>query len=120
MRHIFGAVVPLAALALSTAAFAQEKDGRQASAVPQVASKPGFALRSMPIGTSFSPIPSQGRGRAMIVGGWAPNSRTMVGVGLFSVPKSATTDMQEVRVNPMKDPTGKTSRVAAVGLSFAF
>ena len=60
------------------------------------------------------------KGRTILFGGWQPNERTMIGVGLFSVPKSATANPYEARIDPMKDPTGKTSRVAAVGMSFNF
>lgn len=61
-----------------------------------------------------------GRARTTLFGGWQPNPNTMVGIGLFSVPRSATANQQELRINPMKDPTGKSSRVAAVGLNLAF
>ena len=53
-------------------------------------------------------------------GGWQPNKSTTVGIGLFSVPRSATANQQELRINPMKDPTGKSSKVAAVGINLAF
>jgi hypothetical protein len=55
-----------------------------------------------------------------LFGGWQPNRNTTVGIGLFSVPRSATANQQELRINPMKDATGKSSRVAAVGLNLAF
>jgi hypothetical protein len=61
-----------------------------------------------------------GQARTTLFGGWQPNRSTTVGIGLFSVPRSATANQQELRINPMKDPTGKSSRVAAVGLNFAF
>jgi len=71
------------------------------------------------IPTSPYAVPS-GRPRTTLFGGWQPNASTTVGIGLFSVPRSATANQQELRINPLKDPTGKSSRVAAVGLNFAF
>jgi hypothetical protein len=56
----------------------------------------------------------------LVLGGFSPAERMQVGVGLFVVPKTATANFQEVRVNPAKDPTGKTSRIAAVGMSLRF
>lgn len=93
-----------------TVAAAEPVQGPQLPAVTPRRSIARAALALSP------PTPSQ----SMIVGGWSPVGGAIVGVGLFAIPKSATADPQEARRNPMKDPTGKTRRIAAVGVSLSF
>jgi hypothetical protein len=119
MRRIFGASAALLSCALSSATYAQIQPAQQR---PQADARQNLRLIATPstLRLSNAPIAVQRHGSNMIVGGWAPSSNLVVGVGLFAVPKSATANAQEARVNPMKDPTGKTTKVAAVGVSFAF
>jgi hypothetical protein len=137
MWRMIGAVALLVPLALATPSEAQQV---RANAGPQGArmASPGLALRGLGERASSDAEPARrgkpalfalptpayaepsGRPRVTLFGGWQPNPGTTVGIGLFSVPRSATANQQEVRINPMKDPTGKSSRVAAVGLNFAF
>ena len=118
MRRILGAAAALLSCALSSMAIAQNMPAQSSRSASE--ESPRLVASASTVRLSSAPIAIQRHGTSMIVGGWAPTSRMVVGVGLFSVPKSATANAQEARVNPMKDPTGKTSRVAAVGLSFAF
>lgn len=137
MRRMIGGAALLVPLALATPSEAQQV---RPNAGPRGAA---MAIRGLTLGalanrdspdaqpnkrgkaTLFA-IPTSpyaepsGQARTTLFGGWQPNASTTVGIGLFSVPRSATVNQQELRINPMKDPTGKSSRVAAVGLSFAF
>ncbi|WP_332812722.1 hypothetical protein [Sphingomonas sp.] len=136
MRRMIGGAALLVPLVLATPAEAQQvrPNARPGAAI----SSPGLALGALGDRASSDPQPSKrgkpalfvlptspyaepsGRARTTLFGGWQPNPNTTVGIGLFSVPRSATANQQELRINPMKDPTGKSSRVAAVGLNLAF
>lgn len=130
MWRMIGGAALLVPVVLATPAEAQQvrPNARPGAAI----SSPGLALgapdaepskRGKPtlfvLPTSSYAEPS-GRPRVTLFGGWQPNKSTTVGIGLFSVPRSATANQQELRINPMKDPTGKSSKVAAVGVNFAF
>jgi hypothetical protein len=136
MRRMIGGAALLVPLVLATPAEAQQIRRNVASSAalarpglalgaladrPSPAVDPGKrgkpALFAMPTSPYAEP---SGRARTTLFGGWQPNASTTVGIGLFSVPRSATANQQEMRVDPMKDPTGKSSRVAAVGLNLAF
>lgn len=136
MRRMIGGAALLVPLVLATPAEAQQvrPNARPGAALVS----PGLALRALGDRASPDTQPSKrgkptlfamptspyaepsGRARTTLFGGWQPNRNTTVGIGLFSVPRSATANQQELRINPMKDPTGKSSRVAAVGLNLAF
>ncbi|MDB5699417.1 MAG: hypothetical protein JWN69_2221 [Alphaproteobacteria bacterium] len=132
MRRLIGAAALLVPLALSTPSQAQKVGAiagppngawaAGASSAPRSAKrgKPTLFTQDMSPGQASPYAEPSGRGRTMLFGGWQPSQTMTFGVGLFSVPKSATADQQEVRVDPMKDPSGKSSRVAAVGLNLAF
>lgn len=136
MRRMIGAAALLVPLVLATPSEAQQvrPNARPGAAMAsrglalgalgdRVSSDAQPSRRGKPtvfaIPTSPYAVPS-GRARTTLFGGWQPNASTTVGIGLFSVPRSATANQQELRINPMKDPTGKSSRVAAVGLNLAF
>lgn len=57
------------------------------------------------------------RGKRLF-GAWVPDNRVELGLGVYRVPKSSRYDPN--RSNPMRDPTGKTMGVAAVGMSLRF
>ena len=128
MRHVLGAAALLSLPGLSTPAVAQIQGERvppryfvgQAFEAPAARTDPTRApITAMtPGGERFGEQPR--RKGTLIVGGWSPSQGVTVGLGLFAVPKSATANPQDARMDPHKDPTGKTSRVAAVGMSFRF
>lgn len=135
MRRMIGATALLVPLALATPSQAQQvrpnaghgaamtSRGLALGASGDRASPDAQSKRGKPILFVLPTSPyaePAGRPRITLFGGWQPNRSTTVGIGVFSVPRSATANQQELRVNPMKDPTGKSSRVAAVGLNLAF
>lgn len=138
MRRVIGAAALLVPLALATPSAAQQirSNAGPHGATPiagrslalEALSDRGSSdaergRRGKPALFAFPTSPHaepSGRPRISLFGGWQPNSSTTVGIGLFSVPRSATANQQELRINPMKDPTGKSSKVAAVGLNLAF
>lgn len=121
MRCLFGAAALVPALALATSAHAQA--GAAAPAQLRITPAPEPAREGKGRATIFSmnvPATSRplARGRTMLFGGWQPNERTMIGVGLFSVPRSE--DGERARIAPVKDMHGRSRRVAAIGMSFRF
>jgi hypothetical protein len=136
MKRMIGGAALLVPLVLATPAEAQQV--RPNTRLGAALVSPGLALGALGDRASPDAQPSKrgkptlfamptspyaepsGRARTTLFGGWQPNRSTTVGIGLFSVPRSATANQQELRINPMKDPTGKSSRVAAVGLNLAF
>lgn len=122
MWCLFGAAALLPALALATSANAQVGSAAPAqmriTPVPEPAregQKGHATIFSMNVPTATRPL---ARGRTMLFGGWQPNERTMIGVGLFSVPRSE--DGERARIAPVKDMHGRSRRVAAIGMSFRF
>jgi hypothetical protein len=124
MRCPFGAAALIPALLFATSVYAQT-NSQTAKARVQLTpsdSVPRAHNKRPTVFAMDAPAPARplARGRTMLFGGWHPSDRMMVGVGLFSIPKSATANPQEARIDPLKDPTGKTRRVAAIGMSFRF
>lgn len=123
MRCLFGAAALLPALALATSANAQAESKAAAAQLriiplpePARAGHKGrVTLFSMNAPAANRPL---ARGRTMLFGGWQPDERTMIGVGLFSVPRSE--DPDRGRISPVKDMNGRSRRVAAIGMSFRF
>ena len=130
MMCFFGAVALLLPLALATPAIAPSQPAPESREAPAPDSDAGDEepyVRIVPDTTGppadEAALAMRRSNGSMIVGGWSPEERISLGVGLFTVPKSATSDIDDfnrARTNPMSDPAGRTSRVAAVGISFAF
>lgn len=125
MHRPFGSTGLVLMLAVATSAVAQPSSQPTASRLQitpapeesRPAKRGRATFFSMEVPVANRPL---ARGRTMLFGGWQPNERTTIGIGLFSIPRSATADPNQARIDPMKDPSGKTRRVAAVGMSFRF
>ena len=117
--RVAAALMPLI---LAPPLFAQPGSaGKQAPAATRPQPSPleaEFQLaRRNRVPTMVAPAPP--RGRPMLVGGnWAASDRVVMGVGMFRVPKVDRNDPN--RNQPMRDPSGKTMGVAALGLNLRF
>jgi len=70
-------------------------------------------------GIPFVAIAPPARGQPQLLGGnWSNSDAVLMGVGMFRVPKVDRNDPN--RGNPMRDPSGKTMGIAAVGVSLRF
>ena len=91
-------------------------------AATHVNPQPEFQRELEQLRGAFAPMeaePAPRRGQPRLIGGdWATSDRVVMGVGLFRVPKIDRNDPN--RNHPLRDPSGKTTGAAALGLSFSF
>jgi hypothetical protein len=111
MRRVKGFAGGVLLLSLAAPAFGQPAYGPPAPAAPAQSHRlPQLTGSASAERASRAPLP--------FVGAISPDGDAKVGLGLFRVPKVNASDPN--RNNPMRDRTGRSTKVAAFGASFRF